>query len=423
MSALPLKALGGAVLFRPHVARPTRPVRRAGLEVASPPDGNGYGRAARATAKAIAALPVLLKTLTDMATLCVCRCGESWTSRDMHGLRVADIGDLRARSTEGGGATTRPPATNRRGISIRHSAATMPSAPPNIVSGRKKPVARGPHLHPSSPRCRRRQHGATPVGLVSLQNIASGRKKPMSPAAGGFARRFAATQQRARGVPALMVRAVRRHASSARPSASSLPAIAEREHGEAAETLEDARQRPFCALVARGGGGGRGAPRPPLLAEDRARGGSARQRSLQLLGPENRTPTSGRRWSASGTNSSSGRRQLHSNHCRSPTSQVMPRARRVDAYATNETFRPRSHGTAWRSTTPKALAHQPQVIAVGGTTEWKWRTAEENSRRIPSPPAALQPARPPGELGAMGVESTHDGTSWSRGGREADGWP
>lgn len=73
---------------------PRGPYGGAGLEVASLLMATGTGEQREATAKAIAALPVLLKTLTEMATLCVCRCGESWTSRDMHEPAcVADIGD------------------------------------------------------------------------------------------------------------------------------------------------------------------------------------------------------------------------------------------------------------------------------------------------------------------------------------------
>ena len=66
----------------------------------------------------------------------------------------------------------------------------------------------------------------------------------------------------------------------------------------------------------------------------------------------------------------------------------------------------------------KALAHQPQVIAVGGTTEWKWRTVERWAAAFPrvhllrcNSPARLY------ELEAMGVESC-DGTGWSRGDRK-----
>lgn len=64
------------------------------------------------------------------------------------------------------------------------------------------------------------------------------------------------------------------------------------------------------------------------------------------------------------------------------------------------------------------LDPQPDVIAVGGTTEWKWSTVASWAATFPrvhllrcNAPARLY------ELEAMGVEST-DGTGWFRGDRK-----
>lgn len=65
----------------------------------------------------------------------------------------------------------------------------------------------------------------------------------------------------------------------------------------------------------------------------------------------------------------------------------------------------------------RALSPAPAVIAVGGTTEWKWETVEKWAQAFPrvhllrcNSPARLY------DLEAMGVESC-DGTGWSRGDR------
>jgi hypothetical protein len=66
----------------------------------------------------------------------------------------------------------------------------------------------------------------------------------------------------------------------------------------------------------------------------------------------------------------------------------------------------------------RALRPAPDVICVGGSTEWKWATVEMWARAFPrvhllrcnSPPKLY-------ELEAMGVESC-DGTGWSRGDRK-----
>lgn len=65
----------------------------------------------------------------------------------------------------------------------------------------------------------------------------------------------------------------------------------------------------------------------------------------------------------------------------------------------------------------QALVVQPDVIAVGGTTEWKWATVERWAKAFPrvhllrcNAPARLY------DLEEMGVESC-DGTGWSRGDR------
>lgn len=63
----------------------------------------------------------------------------------------------------------------------------------------------------------------------------------------------------------------------------------------------------------------------------------------------------------------------------------------------------------------RSLSPRPDVIAVGGTTEWKWATVEMWARSFPrvhvlrcNSPQKLY------ELEAMGVESC-DGTGWNRG--------
>ncbi len=65
----------------------------------------------------------------------------------------------------------------------------------------------------------------------------------------------------------------------------------------------------------------------------------------------------------------------------------------------------------------RRLEIQPEVIAIGGTTEWKWGTVEKWVKAFPrvhvlrcNMPTKLQ------ELEAMGVESC-DGTGWNRGDR------
>lgn len=74
----------------------------------------------------------------------------------------------------------------------------------------------------------------------------------------------------------------------------------------------------------------------------------------------------------------------------------------------------------------RALKVQPDVIAVGGTTEWKWATVAEWAQNFPrvhllrcNSPTKLY------ELEEMGVESC-DGTGWSRGDRKQtaglEGW-
>jgi hypothetical protein len=66
----------------------------------------------------------------------------------------------------------------------------------------------------------------------------------------------------------------------------------------------------------------------------------------------------------------------------------------------------------------KALHPAPAVIAVGGTTEWKWATVESWARAFPrvhllrcNSPTKLY------ELEALGIESC-DGTGWNRGDRK-----
>lgn len=65
-----------------------------------------------------------------------------------------------------------------------------------------------------------------------------------------------------------------------------------------------------------------------------------------------------------------------------------------------------------------ALRVKPEVIAVGGSTDWKWATVAEWAARFPrvhvlrcNSPSRLY------ELESMGVESC-DGTGWSRGDRK-----
>jgi len=65
----------------------------------------------------------------------------------------------------------------------------------------------------------------------------------------------------------------------------------------------------------------------------------------------------------------------------------------------------------------RALSPAPAVIAVGGSTEWKWETVEKWARAFPrvhllrcNSPARLY------DLEEMGVESC-DGTGWNRGDR------
>lgn len=66
----------------------------------------------------------------------------------------------------------------------------------------------------------------------------------------------------------------------------------------------------------------------------------------------------------------------------------------------------------------KRLTIQPEVIAVGGSTEWKWETVAKWAGAFPrvhllrcNSPTKLY------ELEAMGVESC-DGTGWARGNRK-----
>lgn len=66
----------------------------------------------------------------------------------------------------------------------------------------------------------------------------------------------------------------------------------------------------------------------------------------------------------------------------------------------------------------RQLRPAPEVICVGGTTEWKWATVERWAQAFPrvhvlrcNAPDRLA------ELEALGIEST-DGTGWSRGDRK-----
>lgn len=66
----------------------------------------------------------------------------------------------------------------------------------------------------------------------------------------------------------------------------------------------------------------------------------------------------------------------------------------------------------------RSLEIQPEVIAIGGTTEWKWETVAMWARAFPrvhvlrcNSPERLY------ELEAMGIESC-DGTGWNRGDRK-----
>jgi hypothetical protein len=66
----------------------------------------------------------------------------------------------------------------------------------------------------------------------------------------------------------------------------------------------------------------------------------------------------------------------------------------------------------------RALSPQPEVIAVGGSTEWKWETVAMWAREFPrvhllrcNSPERLN------QLAQLGVEST-DGTGWNRGDRK-----
>jgi len=68
-------------------------------------------------------------------------------------------------------------------------------------------------------------------------------------------------------------------------------------------------------------------------------------------------------------------------------------------------------------TVDQVKAVNPEVVCVGGTTEWKWATIEEWARSFPrvhllrcNAPAKLD------YLEALGVESC-DGTGWNRGDR------
>lgn len=66
----------------------------------------------------------------------------------------------------------------------------------------------------------------------------------------------------------------------------------------------------------------------------------------------------------------------------------------------------------------RRLEIEPEVIAIGGTTEWKWKTVDQWVKAFPrvhvlrvNSPQKLY------ELEAMGVESC-DGTGWNRGDRK-----
>lgn len=66
----------------------------------------------------------------------------------------------------------------------------------------------------------------------------------------------------------------------------------------------------------------------------------------------------------------------------------------------------------------RGLTVQPDVIAVGGSTEWKWETVEAWAKAFPrvhvlrcNSPAKLE------WMESIGIEST-DGTGWSRGDRK-----
>lgn len=66
----------------------------------------------------------------------------------------------------------------------------------------------------------------------------------------------------------------------------------------------------------------------------------------------------------------------------------------------------------------RALAIQPAVIAVGGTTEWKWETVEMWTKEFPR--VHVLRCNAPDKLAWMqqlGIEST-DGTGWNRGDRK-----
>jgi hypothetical protein len=65
----------------------------------------------------------------------------------------------------------------------------------------------------------------------------------------------------------------------------------------------------------------------------------------------------------------------------------------------------------------RSLISQPDVIAVGGTTEWKWSTVEMWCREFPR--VHVLRCNMPGKLDyleSLGCEST-DGTGWNRGNR------
>lgn len=88
-------------------------------------------------------------------------------------------------------------------------------------------------------------------------------------------------------------------------------------------------------------------------------------------------------------------------------------------YATGLTYCPRALAVqdGMEPAAVKALHIQPDVIAVGGSTEWKWATVEKWARAFPrvhllrcNSPARLY------DLEKMGVESC-DGTGWARGNR------
>jgi hypothetical protein len=72
---------------------PRGPYGGAGLEVAHV-GGHGTPQEREAVCHAIAALPDVVAMLEGQVRLCVCRCEESWTSRDMHD--PACVGDLGA---------------------------------------------------------------------------------------------------------------------------------------------------------------------------------------------------------------------------------------------------------------------------------------------------------------------------------------